>query len=373
MKLTLKIKLLPCEEQAKWLLDTIRESNACCNAISDIAWEEKKFQQFKLHKRAYYPMRESFNLSAQMVVRQISKVADAYRLDRKTKKIFRDLGGIAYDSRILNYKPNNRVSIWTVNGRQKMPFVCHNKAYIPYIQGEADLVYKKGKFFLMQSVDVPDKDIKDIEKFIGVDFGLIEFATTSDGTKYSSAELTAYREKRQKVRSSLQSKGTSNSRKLLKRLSGKERTHGTIVNHTISKAIVRQAVESGKGIAIEDLKNIRFSARKKEKKFRSRVGKWSFYQLRQFLTYKAALAGIPLVVVPPAYTSQTCSSCLHIGNRKGKHFTCDNCGHNDDADYNASKVIGLLGAAFINQPEKSTTMCCSLHPSSGLKPRSSAA
>lgn len=371
MKLTLKIKLLPTDQQAESLIQTIREANACCNALSDIAWKERVFARFKLHRQGYYTMRESFSLSSQMIIRQIAKVADAYRLDRKSKRTFKPLGSISYDPRIMTYKPNGVVSMWCIGGRQKIAFVCHNRNYLPYIQGEADLVYKNGKFFLMQSVNIPDQDIEDVESFVGVDFGLVEIATTSDGTKYNSAELTAYREKRQKVRSSLQSKGTKGSKRVLKRLSGKERTHGAIVNHTISKAIVKNAAKKGKGIAIENLKGIRFSSKKKGKKFRSAVGKWSFYQLRQFLTYKSAIAGIPLVVVPPAYTSKTCSSCLHIGNRNGKHFTCDNCGHNDDADINASKVISLLGAS-INRPEESA-MYCSLHSLSGLKPRSSAA
>lgn len=41
MKLTLKIKLLPTDEQADLLLDTMKEANAVCNAISDVAWQEK--------------------------------------------------------------------------------------------------------------------------------------------------------------------------------------------------------------------------------------------------------------------------------------------------------------------------------------------
>lgn len=356
MKLTLKIKLLPTDEQADILIDTIKEANACCNALSDITWEGKTFQQFKLHRKGYYAMKEAFNLSSQMVIRCIAKVADSYRLDKKTKRTFRLLGAIAYDNRLLTYKVDNIVSIWCLGGRQKISFICHNRKYLPYIKGEADLVYKKGKFFLMQAVDIPDTDIEDVEEFIGVDFGLIEIAATSDGTKYNSKELSEYREKRQRVRSSLQSKGTKGAKKLLKRLSGKERTHGTIVNHTISKAIVKQALSEGKGVAIENLKGIRFSANKKGKRFRSRVSKWSFYQLRQFIAYKAALAGIPLIDVPPAYTSKTCSDCFHIGSRNGKRFACNNCGAIFDADENAAKNIALL-AGSINNPERSTMYC----------------
>ncbi len=53
MKLTLKIKLLPTDEQANLLLDTIKEANTVCNAISDVAWGKKIFNNFKLHHETY--------------------------------------------------------------------------------------------------------------------------------------------------------------------------------------------------------------------------------------------------------------------------------------------------------------------------------
>lgn len=363
MKLTLKIKLLPTDEQANLLLKTMKEANAACNVISDAAWKDKIFNQFRLHHRCYHIIKNSFNLSSQVVIRCISKVADSYKLDKKVKRIFREFGGITYDPRILTYKPNNHVSLWCIGGRQVMPFVCHNRNYLPYIKGEADLVYKKGKFYLFQTVEVPDQDIEDIEEFIGIDLGLVDIATLSNGTNYNSQSLQAYREKRQKVRSSLQSKCTKNAKRVLKRLSGKERTHGTIINHTISKQIVQLAKSEGKGIAIENLNGIRFSSLKKGKKFRTRVGKWSFNQFRQFLTYKCLLNGVKLISVPPAYTSKMCSSCFRIGIRRGKTFTCPNCNTTLDADHNGAKNIALLGAAFVNQPEKPSMLYCTMHRS----------
>jgi len=373
VKLTLKIKLLPTDEQVKALLKTIKEANACCNAISDIAWEKRIFNQFKIHKEVYHNLKSSTNFSAQVLVRCISKVADAYKLDKKKKRTFYKLGSITYDSRILSYK-GSTVSIWSVDGRLKMPFVCHNRNYLPYIKGEADLVFKKGKFYLFQTVDIPDTDIEDVEDFIGVDFGLTDIAVTSDGIKHSAKWLNQYREKRQKVRGSIQRKGTKGRKKsckrgcakLLKRLKGKERTTATIQNHTIAKHIVQSAKEQGKGIAIEDLTNIRFTSKRRNKKFRTKLGHWSFGQLRSFLEYKAALNGVKLVVVEPAYTSKTCSICHHIGNRNNKSFKCNNCGHNEDADVNASKNIATLGAS-VNMPEKQSMYSCSVHYL-GLKP-----
>lgn len=370
MKLTLQIKLLPTQEQFVSLKNTLKEANTACNAISETAWNKKLFNQFKLHKEVYHPIKSSFNLSAQMVVRCISKVADSYKLDKKVKREFRILGAITYDARILSYT-KDAVSLWSVDGRLKgIKFVCHNQNYLPYLKGEADLVLKKGKFYIFQTVEVPEEDVKDVEEFIGCDFGLTTLVSTSDGIEHSADWINQYREKRQKVRSSIQRKGTRSSRRLLKRLSGKERTTATILNHTISKSIVQSAKEQGKGIAIEDLTNIRFTSKRRNKKFRTKLGRWNFGQLRNFLTYKSLLNGVQLVVVEPAYTSQTCNCCKHIGKRTNKVFKCtnQNCEVDVlDADYNASLNIASLGRAYVNHAEKST-MYCSLHSYSGLKP-----
>lgn len=362
MKLTLKIKLLPTKEQAESLLDTIKKANAICNSISEIAWENKVFNQFRIHHLCYHKLKSSSNLSAQMLVRAISKVADSYKVGKKAKHKFRPFGAITYDSRILTYKINNIVSIWSIEGRLKISFICHNQKYLPYIKGEADLVYKKGKFFLFQSVDIPDIDIDDVEEFIGVDFGLIDIVVTSDGVKHSAKRINQYREKRQKVRSSIQSKGTRSSKRLLKRLSGKEKTTANIINHTIAKSIIKSAKEQNKGVAIEDLTGIRFTSKRHNKKFRIKLGCWSFADLRAKLEYKALLNGVKLVVVPPAYTSQICNECYHIGKRTNKVFKCTNPNCKVDildADINASYNIALLGAV-INQPEKSNTFSCSV-------------
>lgn len=358
MKLTLKIKLLPSKEQAKGLLDTIKQANIACNEISEIAFTKKLYNQYKLHHETYHRIKASSKLSAQIVVRCISKVADAYKIDKKIQRRFKPFGAITYDPRILTYKENT-ASIWSMGGRVKIPFVCHNHNYIPYIKGEADLLFKNGKFYLFQTVEVPEKDMKDVEDFIGVDFGQTDIAVLSDGTNFNSNELKKVRKKYSKVRSSVQSKGTKSSKRLLKRLSGKERRFVSINNHTIAKQIVAKAKEENKGIAIEDLTNIRKTAKPKSKQQKTELNRWSFFQLRQYLTYKSLLAGVKLVAVPPAYTSQTCNVCNHIGERNGKHFKCKNCGNVADADYNASLNIATWGRT-VNRPE-SSTMFCSLH------------
>ena len=133
MKLTLKIKLLPSKEQAAFLLQTIKEANKACNAISEIAWENKVFNQFKIHHLSYYKIKSDFNLYSQVIIRCISKVADSYKIDRKKQRKFRPRGAITYDPKILTYRPNDIISLWSIEGRLKIPFVCHNRNYLPYV------------------------------------------------------------------------------------------------------------------------------------------------------------------------------------------------------------------------------------------------
>ncbi|HWY34958.1 MAG TPA: transposase, partial [Nitrosopumilaceae archaeon] len=279
MKLTLKIKLLPDKEQAKTLLQTIKEANSARNIISKIASELKIFNQFRIHKEVYHKIKGSSNLSAQILVSCISKVADAYKLDKKTKSVFKPLSSISYDSRILTYKSDKIVSIWSIGGRLKIQFVCHNINYFPYIKGEADLVFNKGKFYIFQTVEVPEENIKDIKEFIGCDLGQVDICTLSDGTNYNSEQLKKVRERYTKVRASVQSKGTKGANKLLKRLSGRERRFVSINNHAISKQIVTKAKAENKGIAIEHLGNIRKTANPKSKAQKTELNRWSFYQL----------------------------------------------------------------------------------------------
>jgi IS605 OrfB family transposase len=355
MKLTLQIKLLPDDEQYKGLIETLKECNRVCNDISNIVWQSKTFNTFKLHHLVYRSIKKSSKLSAQSLVRCIGKVADSYKPNKKVQRRFKSLGAVAYDPRILSYNIEKQIaSIWSVDGRLKIPFVCHNPKYLPYIKGEADFVYKKGKFYLFQTVEVPEDDVKDIEDFIGVDFGITDIATLSDGTNFNSEKLNQIRDKRFKVRRSVQSKDTRGSRKLLKRLKGRERRFATISNHTIAKRIVEKAISESKGIAIEDLTHIRerTTVRKAQ---RRRHHSWSFFQLCSFLEYKAKLAGVPLVAVNPQYTSKTCNVCKTIGNRNGKRFSCPSCGNVTDADTNAAKNIAQLGA-FCKQPRKDVSM-----------------
>ncbi|MBU0777469.1 IS200/IS605 family accessory protein TnpB-related protein, partial [Patescibacteria group bacterium] len=300
MKLMLQVKLLPSVEQGKSLLNTIKTYNEACNEISHIAWENKEFNQYRLHQIVYYKIKEKFNLTAPIVIRCISKVANAYKVGKHQERRFKLLGAITYDSRILSYRKNS-VSIWSVDGRLRMPIVCHNPKYFSHLKGEADLITRKGKFYLFQTVDIPEEDIKDVEGFVGLDFGIVNLAVTSDGKMFSGKESENVRKRATAFKRKLQKCGSKSAKRHLIKYSGKERRFKKHINHEISKQIVNNALKTRRGIALEDLKGFSPTVRKAQ---REMFGKWSFFELRQFIEYKAKLVGIPVFAADPRYTSQ---------------------------------------------------------------------
>lgn len=356
MKLTSKVKLQPTDAQADGLKRTLEVANAACDYISTVAWNERAFGKFQLQKLVYADVRSSFDLTAQVVIRCISKVTDAYKLDRKTKRTFRPLGSIAYDSRILSWKlDKNEVSIWTVDGRQKIPFVAHARAkeLLAGQRGESDLCLIEGAFYLMTSCEVAEPAPSDVDDFLGIDLGIANIAVDSDGSVHQGRTVKSVRFRHRKLRSKLQRKGTKSSRRRLKRLSGKERRFATWTNHNISKSIVAKAKDTDRGIAVEDLTHIRerVTARRSQ---RAILHSWSFAQLRTFLTYKAQLNGVPLVAVDPRNTSRTCPYCGHIdkANRKTQDtFLCVICGFSGLADHVAA--VNIRSRAVVNRPNVS--------------------
>jgi putative transposase len=361
MKLTAPLQLVLTADQHDTLVRTMTRANEACDYISQVAWDNQTFAQFKLHKLVYHVAKDRFGLSAQMVIRCISKVTDAYKLDNETQRTFRASGAIAYDERILTYNLKaDTVSLWTLDGRLKnIPFRCgkRQRELLQTQQGESDLCLVRGKFYLNAVCNVEEPEPGDIGGVLGVDLGIVNLATTSDGESFCGKQLEALRQRHQALRLALQAKGTKSAKRHLKKLSGKQARFQKHENHIISKQLVAVAKGTNRALALEDLKGISKLARKEGKRLRktqrAKHTNWSFHQLRLFITYKAAVAGVPLAVVDPRYTSQRCHCCGHTerANRRSQEsFVCQDCGHEANADVNGARNISYLGAMNVNRP-----------------------
>ena len=361
MLCTMKIKLLTTAEQYSKLFETMKYFNAACNYISCIAFNTKNFSKVKLQHVVYYETREKFSLSSQMVVRAIGKVVESYKTDKKKLHTFKETGAMIYDERILSFKGVNIASLLTLSGRIEV-FMLISKYHKGVMQGkrvcgQADLVLQNGVFYLLLAVDFPEHSYSTPSGFIGIDMGIVNIATDSMGENFSGDKVNGLRKRYAKLRKKLQSKGTKSAKRLLKKRKHKEQLFARDTNHCISKKIVAKAKGTQSVIALEDLKGIRERTEKTVRKAQRRQhSSWSFFQLRQFIEYKTALAGVTVVCVDPRNTSRTCPCCGYISknNRPTRDkFCCRECGHAAPADNVAAENIRR---AAVNQPNVATAV-----------------
>ena len=153
----MQLKLLPKPEPADALMRTLVATHAACDHMSQVAWDSRTFRTFALQKRCYHAVRETCGLAAQMVIRALAKVGDAYTLDTTTKRTFRPTSAMAYADRLLSFAlPDSSISIWTRDTRQSFPFVCgtHQRALLPFPRGESDRACVRGSWSLFATVPV---------------------------------------------------------------------------------------------------------------------------------------------------------------------------------------------------------------------------
>ncbi len=345
MKQTMLVKLVPTEEQHHALLETMHAFNKAADYAASVAFAEKTANKFEMQKLVYGKLRTTYKLPAQLAIRCISKASDAYKRDKSIQPAFRPEGAIIYDPRVMAFKGIDTVSLLTLSGRVLVPlhFGAYQQARMDAIKGQADLIYRKGIFSLAVTLDIPTPTPDAVTDTLGVDLGIINLATDSEGETFSGQLVEQNRKRHHALRQRLQKRGTKSAKRHLKKLSGREARFKKNTNHVISKRIVAKAKANGQAIALEELRHIRKRTESTVRRSqRSRHSSWSFGQLRSFLSYKAALRGVPLHLVDPRNTSRTCSECGYSAkeNRKSQaSFVCQQCGYTDNADRNAAKNI----------------------------------
>lgn len=371
MKLTLQIQLLPDAWQSRQLRETVERFNAAATWLAEKAFESRSANKIQLQQLHYRDLRKQFGLSAQTAVRCIAQVCEAYKRDKDQQPRFRKHASMPFDQRMMSFKGASRASLLTLGGRVVVPFVMgrYQRERFTDAVGQCDLVLRKdGRWFLLASVDTPVEAEIPVTDFIGVDLGVTNIAATSDGEVFTGAEVECVRRRHHALRQTLQHKASKQSqagkrprsiRRLLGRKAGQESRFRSHTNHCISKKLVASATGTRRGIALEDLKGVRERVGKRFRRSqRAKVAGWSFFQLRQFISYKAQLAGVPLTFVDPRDTSRTCATCGHCAkeNRKSQaEFECVNCRHTSHADLNAAINISRR-AAKVNRPQASESV-----------------
>ncbi|KPI17210.1 transposase, IS605 OrfB family [Actinobacteria bacterium OK006] len=318
VKLVVQAKLLPTPVQAAALEATLRACNEAATWASGIAFERNVKRNFALREHTYSTVKARWGLGAQAAQHVIKKTCDAYatlkanlragnlgkpgskRYRRAVEKpvVFRPEGAQPYDDRMLSWQiAERRVSVWTVAGRVKDVAFTASPEQLATLalhrKGESDLVCWDGMWFLLSTCEVPEAPLNaEPSDFLGIDLGIVNIATTSDGEIMAGREINRIRVRERKLRTKLQKKNTPSAKRRLKKRRRKEARRAKDINHKIAKHVVAEAERTGRGIALEDLTGIRERVRLRKPQ-RATHSSWAFAQLGSFIGYKARRAGVP--------------------------------------------------------------------------------
>ena len=297
-----------------------------------------------------------------------------YKAKPYTKK-----ANVILTSNLYKFNTNNRIFMFSgkaKNSRIEISLIGN----IPKLKGTLELVknQKTNQYYLHIPLDriIDKKNMTDESEILGLDVGIIDLITLSNGSVYGAnsselfynlsdnlinknrSRLFAHKRKLEQkiVIEQDQSKKSILEQKLKnlednnlgskKRISKISKYKSRIVSHINCELNKMVKEEDIKEIVREDL-NWSSKKRNVRRKQQNRFSTWTKGVLLERLSVKLAEKGITETIVNPAYTSQVCCKCNHLGIRKGKEFKCLNCNLNVDADFNAS--INIKKRKFIKE------------------------
>jgi putative transposase len=288
--------------------------NVAANWIARVCWDEGITNTNTAHHRVYGQTRADYGLGAQLAVCARAKAVEAIKAvrakKRETRPTFGPRGSIRYDARSYRLMGLDHVSLNTVDGRVVCRLLLgarqHGMLVDPAWEvGGADLVWHHGVYYLhvTQSRKAPE-ELTPEDGTLGVDLGIVNLATDSAGERFTGAVIRLVRGRYHLRRQRLQKVGTKNAKRRLRKMRRRDSCFQSDTNHCISKKIVQKAAVSRKAIALEDLSGIR-ERTTVQRAHRYERHAWAFFQLRAYITYKAAQAGVPVYLIDPRNTSRT--------------------------------------------------------------------
>ena len=345
------------------LIETIRVYNEAVQAVINAGWELRVYNKNVLHVATYTAVREQLPSLQSSLVQCARDMASAVLKLAKKKKwsckkpVKKPMSSIRFNQRTFTpFLESGTISVSTIDGRKTYPIII--PSYFQRYQFSTVkamvLKVKKDKIIAFLNIELPDPIVNDHPTaFLGVDRGINNAVAASDNTFWNSNHIKNVKYRYQKLRQSLQSKGTRRCKRKLKSLAGRERRFMTGENYKIAAWLTAKPFGC---IVLENLKGIKANAKKEKKvgkQTRKKFANWAYYQLEMIVVNKALEAGKMVLFVNPKYTSQRCSRCGHVAksSRNGAEFFCKQCGFSIHADLNAARNISERGSAVFGRAE----------------------
>ena len=203
-----------------------------------------------------------------------------------------------------------------------------------------------GRFFLSFVVEINPEKLPDNDKSVGIDLGIIDFATLDSGEKIKSPKPLKKRLKKlRKAQRSLSRKQKGSKRREKARLKV-AKLHAKIKDIRIDflHKLYTRLIRENQTIVLEDLNT---SGMLKNRRLSRAISDLGWRSFRDMLKAKSERYGRDFRVISRwEPTTQKCSCCGQIGGKKElsvREWTCLFCGATHDRDVNAAKNIKVAG------------------------------
>nr|WP_079680527.1 RNA-guided endonuclease TnpB family protein [Planktothrix sp. PCC 11201] len=218
---------------------------------------------------------------------------------------------------------------------------------LPAVPSSATLIKDSAnRYFVSFVVEFNPQQLPKNEQSVGIDLGITDFATLSNGEKIKSSKPLKKQLKRlRKLQQNLSreqngSKRREVTRKKLAKLHAKISDTRNDFLHKLSTKIIRE----NQTIVLEDL-NV--SGMMKNRKLARAISDLGWQYFRTMLEAKSVMYGRDFRIIDRwTPTSQTCSCCGFKGGKKElnvREWICLNCGTFHDRDVNAAINILVAG------------------------------
>jgi transposase len=236
-------------------METVEQFTASFNAVCSEGWRLRQGNAYTLHRLTYRDCKDAHpHLVSDLHIQARQKAAEAIKSAITREKQGRKAGCPRSRSCPPRYNLHTFSLNWekgianlsTTLGRQKIAFTVPEYARyaIGHPTATADLIFRRGKWYLHVVIKLPDIAFADNGKALGVDLGVSHPAVTSDNRFHGKKHWREVEKRTFRLRRRLQANGSRSANRHLKRLAGRTARFRRDCDHVLSAQILQDAAKN---------------------------------------------------------------------------------------------------------------------------------